>query len=244
MSWGNWFRTRALMRLPCVKCTIPLQLHHFGHLRKTGGRGSYRLVHTSPLLGRKPSSVKSNYSGHPTKDVHPEPAEGLFSLSFFPNPSAPNHHSRRRSAQSPMSASRLHSGSCSALSVCSALDSLLRFRLKVHAYPPSACLAPPSPFFPTLAHHPYNSFVLLCFRRGRGRWLGPTSAYKRICPATGHLLQRCIQFPRISASVVLPTITHRIRPCSSGRTPTLASVLLFRPVPIRKRVTVKPILPR
>jgi hypothetical protein len=56
--------------------------------------------------------------------------------------------------------------------------------------------------------------------------------------------QRCIQFPRISARVVLPTMTHRIRPCSSGRTPTLASVFLFRPVPIRKSVTVKPILPR
>jgi len=24
-----------------------LQLHYFGHLRKTGGRGSYRLVHTA-----------------------------------------------------------------------------------------------------------------------------------------------------------------------------------------------------
>ena len=49
-----------------------LQLHYFGHLRKTGGWGSY---------------------GHLTKDVHPEPAEGpalsfaegLFSIfrSFF-----------------------------------------------------------------------------------------------------------------------------------------------------------------
>src|SRR5258708_3073875 len=49
-----------------------LQVLYFGHLRKTGGRGSY---------------------GHLTKDVHPEPAEGpalsfaegLFSIfrSFF-----------------------------------------------------------------------------------------------------------------------------------------------------------------
>jgi hypothetical protein len=61
-----------------------LQILHFGHLRKTGGRGSYRLVHISPLPGRKPSSVKSNHSGHPTKDVHPEPAEGLFSYSSIP----------------------------------------------------------------------------------------------------------------------------------------------------------------
>jgi hypothetical protein len=29
-----------------------LQLHYFGHLQKTGGRGSYRLVHTPSHLGR------------------------------------------------------------------------------------------------------------------------------------------------------------------------------------------------
>jgi hypothetical protein len=41
-----------------------LQLQHFGHLRKTGGRGSY---------------------GHLTKHVHPEPAEGaLLSFLLFP----------------------------------------------------------------------------------------------------------------------------------------------------------------
>src|SRR5258706_14609794 len=55
-----------------VKYIIPLQVLYFGHLRKTGGRGSY-----GPL----------------TKDVHPDPAEGpalsfaegLFSIfrSFF-----------------------------------------------------------------------------------------------------------------------------------------------------------------
>ena len=46
-----------------------LQVLYFGHLRKTGGWGSY---------------------GHLTKDVHPEPAEGLFSIfrSFFLAPSA------------------------------------------------------------------------------------------------------------------------------------------------------------
>src|SRR5258708_40203514 len=41
--------------------TKRLQVHSFGHLRKTGGWGSYRLVHNPPLLGRKPSSVKSNH---------------------------------------------------------------------------------------------------------------------------------------------------------------------------------------
>jgi hypothetical protein len=61
-----------------------LQLQHFGHLRKTGGRGSYRLVHTAYLPLQKPHGTKSNYSGHPTKDVHPEPAEGLFSYSSIP----------------------------------------------------------------------------------------------------------------------------------------------------------------
>ena len=38
-----------------------LQVLYFGHLRKTGGRGSY---------------------GHLTKDVHPEPAEGALLLLF------------------------------------------------------------------------------------------------------------------------------------------------------------------
>src|SRR6266481_9168802 len=44
-----------------LKETKRLQVHSFGHLRKTGGWGSYRLVHNPPLLGRKPSSVKSNH---------------------------------------------------------------------------------------------------------------------------------------------------------------------------------------
>src|ERR1700686_283733 len=61
-----------------------LQLQHFGHLRKTGGRGSYRLVHTAHLPVPKSLAAKSNYSGHPTKDVHAEPAEGLFSYSSIP----------------------------------------------------------------------------------------------------------------------------------------------------------------
>jgi len=33
------------------------QLHYFGHLRKTGGRGSYRLVYTPPHLGRNSPSL-------------------------------------------------------------------------------------------------------------------------------------------------------------------------------------------
>ena len=85
--------------------TKRLQVLYSGHLRKTGGRESYRLVHTLLLLGRKPSSVKSNYSGHPTKDVHPEPAEGLFSyqVQSFPHlrdtrggGSGPTREKRRR----------------------------------------------------------------------------------------------------------------------------------------------------
>src|SRR5882757_675579 len=32
--------------------TIGLQVLHFGHLRKTGGRGSYRLVQTGRILDR------------------------------------------------------------------------------------------------------------------------------------------------------------------------------------------------
>jgi len=39
-----------------------LQLHYFGHLRKTGGRGSHRLVHTAYLPLRKPHGTKSHHS--------------------------------------------------------------------------------------------------------------------------------------------------------------------------------------
>jgi len=42
--------------------TKGLQLQHFGHLRKTGGRGSYRLVHTAYLPLQKPHGTKSNHS--------------------------------------------------------------------------------------------------------------------------------------------------------------------------------------
>ena len=95
-----------------------LQPQYFGHLRKTGGRGSY---------------------GHLTRDVPPEPAEGLFSYSFvlFPARSLPSR------------------------------GSLVRFRLNAHRYPLSVFLAPPSPIFPTLARPLLNPFVFLCLR-GRG----------------------------------------------------------------------------
>jgi hypothetical protein len=81
----------------CVKYIIPLQVLYFGHLRKIGGRGSYGLVHTTYLYPRKPHGSKSNHSrtGHPTKDVHPEPAEGIFSCS-----SVPLAHSRAISKRS------------------------------------------------------------------------------------------------------------------------------------------------
>jgi hypothetical protein len=63
--------------------TKGLQVLYFGHLRKTGGRGSYRLVHAARLPFQKGLAAESSYSrtGHPIKDVHPEPAEGIFSDS-------------------------------------------------------------------------------------------------------------------------------------------------------------------
>jgi hypothetical protein len=42
--------------------TKGLQLHHFGHLRKTGGRGSYQLVYTALLPVPISLAAKSNYS--------------------------------------------------------------------------------------------------------------------------------------------------------------------------------------
>src|ERR1700731_1412570 len=62
-----------------------LQLHYFGHLRKTGGRGSYRLVHTSPHLGRKPSSVKSNHSHTLVPSAFREGCAALQQVQSFPH---------------------------------------------------------------------------------------------------------------------------------------------------------------
>src|SRR5882762_4281462 len=42
-----------------------LQLHYFGHLRKTGGRGEYRLVHTPPLVLNIPYLTTSFSSFRP-----------------------------------------------------------------------------------------------------------------------------------------------------------------------------------
>jgi hypothetical protein len=53
---------------PCISITSKLiqskrlQVLYFGHLRKTGGRGSYRLVHTAYLHLRKSHGSKSNHS--------------------------------------------------------------------------------------------------------------------------------------------------------------------------------------
>jgi hypothetical protein len=77
------------------------QLQHFGHLRKTGGRGSYRLVHTTHHPVRKSPAAKSNYSAHPTKDVHPEPTEGpVRATSRTLLPASPSAFSSRISTKS------------------------------------------------------------------------------------------------------------------------------------------------
>ena len=45
-----------------MKYTIPLQVLYSGHLRKTGGRGSYRLVHAAHLGIERGLGAKSCYS--------------------------------------------------------------------------------------------------------------------------------------------------------------------------------------
>src|SRR5258708_37087698 len=52
-----------------------------------------------------------------------------------------------------------------------------------------------------------------------------------------------IQLNRISASVLTPTITQSVSPCSRGRTPTFAIVSLLRLAPIKNNVTVRPSFP-
>src|ERR1700731_5052692 len=42
--------------------TKALQVLHSGHLRKTGGRGSYRLVHAAHLAVQRGLAAKSSYS--------------------------------------------------------------------------------------------------------------------------------------------------------------------------------------
>jgi len=53
-----------------------LQLHYFGHLRKTGGRGSYRLVHAKHHPVRK---------GPPLTPAFPTLARPLSNLAIFNN---------------------------------------------------------------------------------------------------------------------------------------------------------------
>src|SRR5713101_7013730 len=60
-----------------------LQVLSSGHLRKPWGRGSYRVLYAAHLAVQSGPAAKSSYShtGPPTKDVHPEPADGIFSDS-------------------------------------------------------------------------------------------------------------------------------------------------------------------
>ncbi len=86
----------------CVSATSKLiqikalQVLYSGHLRKTGGRGSYRLVNATHAV-QKGLTAKSSHSrtGHPTKDVHPEPAEGIFSDSSVLLTNSPNFNYSR-----------------------------------------------------------------------------------------------------------------------------------------------------
>ncbi len=77
--------------------TKRLQALYSGHLRKTGGRGSYHMVNTTFLVVQTGLALKSSYSrtGHPTKDVHPEPAEGIFSDSSVLLTNSPNSNYSR-----------------------------------------------------------------------------------------------------------------------------------------------------
>jgi hypothetical protein len=64
--------------------TKALQVLYSGHLRKIGGRGSYRLVHAAHLAVQKGLAVKSSYS-------RTEHADRMFSdssvlLRYFPKP--------------------------------------------------------------------------------------------------------------------------------------------------------------
>jgi len=43
---ASWVKSRVSVSSKLIEIK-GLQLQHFGHLRKTGGRGSYRLVHTA-----------------------------------------------------------------------------------------------------------------------------------------------------------------------------------------------------
>jgi hypothetical protein len=148
-----------------------LQLQHFGHLRKTGGRGSY---------------------GHPTKDVHPEPAEGLFSysaLSFWPTKTTPATTkmtvlSSMRIAKGLQPKSSRHEPSplpATSANLCgrrpprpgrgaSALGSLFpRSSLSAVDCRLSAISSPLTPVFPPLARPILNSHIFNIFPTTGGR---------------------------------------------------------------------------
>jgi hypothetical protein len=67
--------------------TTGLQLQYFSHLRKTGGRGSYRLVHTPHLPVPAPSPLACPESD---RRVYPEPSRRA----------CPPQHQRRRATSS------------------------------------------------------------------------------------------------------------------------------------------------
>src|SRR6266436_3605213 len=60
--------------------TKGLQLHYFGHLRKTGGRGPYGLVHTPPLV------LNISYLTTSFSSFHPPP---VAFITQYPAPIAP-----------------------------------------------------------------------------------------------------------------------------------------------------------
>ena len=81
---------------PCVSTTSKLiqtkglQVLHFAHLRKTGGRGSYQLVHTAYLPLRNPPGTESKVSAIVCR---------LTADSFALNPFL-SHHSKTRAHNS------------------------------------------------------------------------------------------------------------------------------------------------
>src|SRR6202051_2629872 len=65
--------------------TKGLQLHYFGHLRKTGGRGSYQLVHTALLPVPIGLAAKSNHSHTLVPSAFREGRAALSQVQSFPH---------------------------------------------------------------------------------------------------------------------------------------------------------------
>src|SRR5579859_3016692 len=59
----------------CISSTLieskALHLHYFSHLRKTGGRGSYRLVHTAWILARNYRKRRHQTAYHRARYQYP-----------------------------------------------------------------------------------------------------------------------------------------------------------------------------